>query len=197
MLLGTVGISLFLRTRATERLLVPHGPVASPEGPASERHSHEPPHTAPSLSSEYAPPEVSAPGLRGLVDRRLTLDERVPANITSVIPEVKDAGDLAVLIKLLSDPGEPDTVRHEVANLLRRSDYPGLETALLAVLENPAEKARFRGWAVQHLGGLFSSGQSKGDRHLLTERMHRLLRASAGSGLTFTLYVWTAVWAFA
>jgi HEAT repeat protein len=89
--------------------------------------------------------------------------------------EVKDARDLETLAQLLGDPEEDDTVRHEIANLLSRSNYALLEACLVKIVDNPAEKERFRSWAVQHLGTLLLDENASGDRRALTERLRILL----------------------
>lgn len=112
----------------------------------------------------YQPPRVEDPALGILVDRRLTLNERVPPDITSRIPTIRSQADLPVLVGVLKDPTDLDTVRNEIANLLHRTEYPGLRDALFEVLANPVEKPRFRGWAVQHLSGLLVKGPYEQDR---------------------------------
>ena len=133
-------------------------------------------HTIPQGPAAYAPPAVSDPALRKLVDRRLPMEERIPPNIMSLIPDVKDPRDVAVLAKLLADPAEPDTARNEFANILFRIGHAGLEDTLLEVLENPAEKARFRSWAVQHLGTLLIQGRLQGDPQQMILRMRGWLQ---------------------
>jgi HEAT repeat protein len=61
------------------------------------------------------------------------------------------------LAKQLSNPKEDRVVRHEIVNLLVRSNYPELEPLLFKILENPAEGQDFRAWAVQHIGGLLTN----------------------------------------
>jgi HEAT repeat protein len=88
---------------------------------------------------------------------------------------VKDERDLKALVQVLSDPEEDETVRHEIANVLVRSEYVGLQDALFRVLENPAEKSLFRGWAVQHLGKLLLDDKFPCDRQTLPARLRALL----------------------
>lgn len=76
---------------------------------------------------------------------------RVTPDQPSRLPRVKNAEDLAAVAAVLRDPGDDDTVRHEAAELLRRSGYTGIVDDLNYVLANPRENERFRSWAVQHL----------------------------------------------
>ncbi len=130
---------------------------------------------APPTVTVYVPPAASTPGLAKVVDRRLPFDERVHGLAAGVITEVKDGRDLETLAQLLSDPAEDDTVRHEIASLLFRSGYAPLEACLFKILENPAEKERFRSWAVQHLGNLLLDVNYAGDRQVLADRIRALL----------------------
>jgi|GEM_PF-4758380 len=81
---------------------------------------------------------------------------RVTPDQTSRLPRVKNAEDLAAVAAVLRDPGDDDTVRHEAAELLRRSGYTGIIDDLNYVLANPKEGERFRSWAVQHLHNMLS-----------------------------------------
>jgi HEAT repeat protein len=60
--------------------------------------------------------------------------------------------DVALMRRMLRDPTEGDTIRNEAANLLGRSQVKELVADLQAVLVHPAEAARFRSFAAQHLG---------------------------------------------
>ncbi len=182
MLLGLAALlGLFLRLQAPPDTLVLKSTTRDATAPASPSPATTtaPPacsHTVPQLPATYTPPDVSDPALRKLVDRRLSQKDRIPPNIMSLIPEVKDPRDVAVLAKLLADPEEPDSVRNEFANILFRIGHAGLEETLLAVLENPAEKARFRSWAVQHLGTLLAQGRLQGDPQQMILRMRHWLQ---------------------
>jgi len=165
--LATVGIWFCLRTWRLGTENVPHKPT-----PVSVQDH---PRVAPTVSKSYSPPEVSSPELSKLVDRRLPFEERVHGTTTGSILGVKDERDLKALVQVLSDPEEDDTVRHEIAYLLIRSEFTGLEAELFRILENPAEKERFRGWAVQHLGKLLSSDPQVGVSSDLVEWLRQLL----------------------
>ncbi len=95
--------------------------------------------------------KVGDPRLTPLVDSSLPVSQRISPDITAKIPSVSNAEDCKILAMVLTNPLDDDTVRNEVANLLRRSKYPGLTDALFHVLDHPAEKPRFRSFAVQHL----------------------------------------------
>ena len=64
---------------------------------------------------------------------------------------VKHDSDLALLEQALLDQNGEDVIRHELANLLRRSGYKQLTDNLIAILNNTEESERFRNFAVQHL----------------------------------------------
>ncbi len=100
---------------------------------------------------------VVTPALSNLVDRRLDFVERVRTLTSGRLTEVKDPQDQSTLAAVLADPQEDEVVRHEIVNLLNRSGDPALESRLFQILENPAEGAKFRAWAVQHLGGLLTT----------------------------------------
>jgi len=104
----------------------------------------------PSPKSSYTPPEVKDPKLVALVNRE-SKKPRVTPDITSKIPKITDEKDLKVVQTLLMDANDDPTVRHEAANLLRRSDYRGLTDDLVKILDNPKEGEKFRSWSVQHL----------------------------------------------
>lgn len=99
----------------------------------------------------HLPMAVDA-GISNLVDRSLPMSVRVPDDISTRIPNVANAEDIAPLVKCLMDVEDDDTARNEAANLLARSHYSGLFMTLSDILENPAESARFRSFAAQHLG---------------------------------------------
>jgi hypothetical protein len=105
----------------------------------------------------FVVPAVATPGLSNVVDRSKDSDERVRGLTSGKVPEVKNRQDLDTLAKQLSNPKEDRVVRHEIVNLLVRSNYPELEPLLFKILENPAEGQDFRAWAVQHIGGLLTN----------------------------------------
>ncbi len=103
-------------------------------------------------SPPYQPPTVTNAQLAVFVDRRRSSDERVTPDLVQRLRTVVLPSDLAAVAAVLADPQDDDTVRHEAAELLRRSGYAGLTDALLSILASPAEGPRFRSWSVQHLG---------------------------------------------
>ena len=112
------------------------------------------PPSPPEQRAEYVPPTTVNSMLASLVNRELSVRERISSDIASKIPSVETQEDFAVLVAVLSDPEDDDTVRNEVANLLSRSRYFGLADALIKVLDNPVDSPRFRSFAMQHLGQL-------------------------------------------
>ncbi len=97
----------------------------------------------------YSAPATVASELSALVDR--SAKDRVSPDITSRIPRVRHEEDIPVVVSVLLDTEDDDTVRNEAANLLRRSGYSGLTDDLLKVLDDPKEGARFRAFCTQHL----------------------------------------------
>lgn len=112
--------------------------------------------------------------VRPILDTSLPIEKRLSPGIRASVPMVSKDVDLASLSKVLMDTGDQDTVRNEVANLLRRSKYAGLTDALLAVLDNPAERPRFRSFAVQHLWQQVD-GAGKEDQDRIRAKLHELL----------------------
>jgi len=164
---------LALRTR-------PQNGGASPQTP--ERPVVQNPTPADVKAPQPAPgsvkpnaPALTAPELAAVLDRSRPFDERVKGLAGGAVTEVKDSRDQEALAGILGDPTEDDTVRHEIANLLFRSGYAQLEPCLAKVLENPAEKERFRSWAVQHLGNLLLDSRFPADRQALAGRLRALL----------------------
>lgn len=148
---------------------VPAAPVvenAYPDGHRCDPQAH-----ARVTDTAYQPPRAEDPALGILVDRSLTLDERVPPDITSRIPTIRFEADVPILVGVLRDPTDLDTVRNEVANLLHRTEYPALKEVLFDVLSNPQEKPRFRGWALQHLSGLLVKGPYAQERESILARL--------------------------
>lgn len=127
-----------------------------------------------SLAPYRDTPVVNDPLLNDLADSTLCVSKRISSDIAVKVPSISDENDCCVLSRVLADPNDNDTIRNEVANLLRRSKYPGLTDALLAVLDNPAEKPRFRSFAVQHLWQQVD-GAEKEDRNRIRAKMHELI----------------------
>jgi len=138
-------------------------PAPRPEGKAAPAAAQPDTPKVPQPEPEkvYAAPKVTDSRLARLVDRDAAIGERVTPDITSRIPRVDHPEDFPPLVAVLLDPKDSDTARNEVANLLERSNYPGVADALCKVLDNPAEKPRFRSFAAQHLGMLLTGAGSK------------------------------------
>jgi len=113
--------------------------------------------------------------LSNVVNERASSEDRVHGLTSGKVPEVKNPQDLDTLAKQLANPKEDRVVRHEIVNLLVRSNYPELEPLLFKILENPAEGQDFRSWAVQHIGGLLTNPGDIPVSPDLTNRVRRIL----------------------
>ena len=71
--------------------------------------------------------------------------------MTSRYPCVRHPQDIPVLVSVLKDAKDELVVRHEVAQLLIRSNYEGLVDDLIDVLNDPEETSTFRAYCVQYL----------------------------------------------
>lgn len=112
--------------------------------------------------------------LKPLINRTLPVSQRIQLDISSSIPFVFSEEDRKTLVCLLTDPSDSDTVRNEVASLLRRSAYADLTDVLILILDSPEEHARFRSFAVQHLWqGL--DGANAETRSKIEAKLHSLL----------------------
>ena len=94
-------------------------------------------------------PSGTRPALVAFVDPQAS--ERLPADFHYQVDTVSDPSEVAAVVAVLRDRAEGDTIRHEAANLLRRSAYAELEQVLIDCLQHPEVQERFRSWAVQHL----------------------------------------------
>lgn len=183
-LLAGLGIAVFALWGEHEK----HLGSSSPEPLPGERTTPltgvvTPAHPVSPATGGYASPSICDTALADLVNRTAPLNRRIFTDMLVRFPEVKEARDLQALEVVLRDYQDDDTVRNEVASLLRRSHYAGLPDALIAVLENPAEGPRFRSFSVQHLGALVADAATEGrgkigtrlrtallDRHLAVRR---------------------------
>jgi len=95
--------------------------------------------------------ETKKSPLATFLDKTKPVEERIPLDITSAIPQIQNAEALSLVARVLRDSSECDLVRNEAANLLWRSRYAGLTDDLIEVLNNPQESPRFRSFCVQHL----------------------------------------------
>jgi len=118
--------------------------------------------------ARYHAPEVDDARLAAFVNREAG-DQRVFDDMTARFPQLTSARDIAAVAQVLKDPADDDTVRHETAALLARSGYPGLVADLLGILNNPAEGARFRGWAMQHLQLNYAAADPKQQEAVLAQ----------------------------
>lgn len=135
--------------------------------------SEKPSEDVDAAEEDYIPPSPKAPELTGFVDRTERIRERIPEDITSSISSIRHSGDVDAVVSVLMDTRDSDTARNEAANLLRRSGYEGLIDRLIEVLDRPEERARFRGFCVQHLW----RNLGEADRDQQEKVMARLRRA--------------------
>jgi len=153
-------------------------PAKSPAKPpvvanATQPQPPQPPPPPP--EPPYVPPAVATPALSNVVNERVSSEDRVHGLTSGKVPEVKNRQDLDTLAKQLANPKEDRVVRHEIVNLLVRSNYQELEPLLFKILENPAEGQDFRSWAVQHIGGLLTNPGDIPVSPDLTNRVRRIL----------------------
>ncbi len=119
------------------------------------------------------------PALQHFVDRASSA--RFGSDFTTQVPTVEDSADIAWVVYVLRDHTDLDAVRNEAANLLARSQVPGLEDHLLAVLDSPHEKARFQSYAVQHLGNVWE--EFRANRTTETTARERAVAAGVAQAL--------------
>lgn len=112
-----------------------------------------------------------APGLAGFLDPES--NERLPTDFEALVPAVTEPEEVEAVVALLRDRDEPETLRNEAINLLRRSQHPGLVAELIAVLDDELETERFRGFAAQHLGIILYDGDD--DSAVITQRLRLAL----------------------
>jgi HEAT repeat protein len=105
-------------------------------------------------SLEKSNPIAVSPELAAFVDSSADPNLRVTPDMTKRIPRLTNPNDTRLVVAVLLDASDRDVVRNEAANLLQRSDYPGLADALISVLDNANEGPRFRAFAVQHLNDI-------------------------------------------
>jgi HEAT repeat protein len=158
---GYVGYHSALTQKTPERT-APQPAVAAQNPPAEK-------------ALPYTPPPVKDVRLGALVNRQASLAERLPPDLSAKLQKVSSPVDFAALTAVLRDSSDDDAVRNEVANLLARSHYTSLPDILIAVLENPSESARFRSFAVQHLGGLDLPGDDA-SRARTNAKIHECLQ---------------------
>jgi hypothetical protein len=145
--------------------------------PAPKLEPAEVPKQPEKYDRNYRPPAVSDPKLAPLVNRYAK--NRVTSDMFNRYPEAKPE-DFPALLTVLSDTKDGDTERHEVAELLRRSQCPELQATLFKILDNPDETARFRSFVMQYLGmmALEAAEYSEACQTLVT----RTREALAGKG---------------
>ena len=96
-----------------------------------------------------------SPNLWIVADRSRSEEDRLKPLVNGTVVLIKEPQDIALIRRILRDPKEGDTIRNEAANLLNRSEVASLADDLIAILAHPAEQARFRSFAAQHIGVLW------------------------------------------
>jgi len=128
---------------------------------------------APSIAPTYLAPKTIDPELQPLVNRTLKPSERIALDMPSRFPAIKHPEDIPILVSVVKDSTDNDTVRNEVVSLLRRSKYPGVAQTLIDVADNTQDNPRFRAFAIQHLGEV----NVQGDPELRDKSLTRLRKA--------------------
>lgn len=127
----------------------------------------------PSIHSRplYQPPRVHNQLLADFVDRRLS--ERVSADFHVRFPFLQHEKDLRAVASVLRDRYDNDAIRHEAAELLRRSQWPALLDELSSILDDPFEGERMREYVIQYyfLIAENSGPEAEQARFLLQERL--------------------------
>ena len=76
--------------------------------------------------------------------------ERVPADFSVRMPDVTDPGDVSAVRRVMRDRQEPLSVRHEAAELLRRSRAPGFVQDLEEIYRDGDEHPTMRAYVLQY-----------------------------------------------
>jgi hypothetical protein len=121
---------------------------------------------------DYRPPPTESAAVAAFVNR--DAKSRMTGDISSRIPRVDNETDVQALVTVLRDTEDKDAIRHEAANILRRSGYRHLTEDVIAILDDPAEAERFRAFCVQHLW-LSLAGADAAERETIAARLRRAL----------------------
>ena len=136
---GAVAVAVWLGTRHTEPVVQP---VSSPT-PATV--TVQSPAALPQ-KTDGIPPRPKNEELAKLVDKSLSPRDRFNGDMEARFKKTFElkSEDIPALVYCLKDATDMDTMRNEVAIILRRVKYAGLYAALVEVLENPAEWTSLR-----------------------------------------------------
>ena len=118
-------------------------------------------------------PNGCSPALEAFLNR--DAEARVTPDFNERIPSVTDPVQVAAVVYVLKDSTDEDTVRNEAMNLLRRSGFSRLDDVLLAVLDQPSEKERFRSFVVQHLGHELTTVDGQDRKERIANRLQRAM----------------------
>ena len=123
----------------------------------SDQKSIPSPHRIPqSASQSFVITLPVSPSLWITADRTQSEELRLKPLVDGTVVLIDQPQDILLMRRILLDSEEGDTIRNEAANLLNRSGIAELPNDLQTVLANPAEAARFRSFAMQHLGILWN-----------------------------------------
>jgi len=100
---------------------------------------------------------------------------RVQPDIAERLPRVADPMDVAAVETVLLATADEILVRHEAANLLRRSEIPALADHLQTILARDAEPERMRGYAIQNLSLLLDQEAWADQQAAIMEQLRRHL----------------------
>ena len=168
-------------------------PVEAPPEPAPVAEDEEPDVTDEDADADSdrslragptvkAIPESEIRGARKPKDAKLSAfvdpqakGTRIPGDITSRIPRIEQREDVPLVVSVMKDRKDSDTVRHEAVNLLRRSGYPELTRDLIRVLDDPHEKPRFRAFCTQHLWCNYEKARPE-EQAVIEAKLRELLR---------------------
>lgn len=80
--------------------------------------------------------------------------DRLTGDFHVHIPRLTTVEEMSAVAALAKNPQEADVIRHQAIEMLRRSEYAGLTTLLIVLIDAPEERERFRSFVAQHLGML-------------------------------------------
>lgn len=119
--------------------------------------------------STFAPPR-SADRSQALVNFLNPQEkDRITPDFRLLVPAVNDPEDIAEILVLIRNDNEGDAERHEGIELLRRSQFEGIDALTIELLKKPQEGERFRAFLAQHLGGELVDKSNKINYHNVTE----------------------------
>ena len=76
---------------------------------------------------------------------------RVSSDITTRIPVLRNDAEIREVTRIFLDGGDSESNRHEAAEMLLRTNVPGLVDSIASVLAKPEEQEVFRSYCIQYL----------------------------------------------